>query len=61
MVDPEPRTSFLKNHAAERSEITQDGVEGPQGTQDSPLELYSTPRTMCRHPIHNGTGTCGAF
>ena len=61
MVDLEPRMSFSKNHAAERSEVTQGGVEGSQGTQDRPLELYSTPKTMCGYPIHNGTGTCGPF
>ena len=61
MVDPEPRISFSKNHVAGRNEVTQGGVEGTQGTQDPPLELYSTPETMCRHPIHNGTGACGAF
>ena len=53
--------SFSKNHAAEMSDITQGGVEGTQGTQHPPLELYSTPKTMGRHPIHNGTATCGAF
>ena len=61
MIDPEPRMSFSKNHAAEKSKVTEGGVEGTQGTQDPPLESCSTPKTMCRHPIHNGTGMCGAF
>ena len=61
MVDPERRMSFSKNHVADRSEVTQGGVEGTQGTQDPPLELYSTPKTMCRHPTHNGTGACALF
>ena len=61
MVDPEPRMSFSKHHAAERSEVTQVGVEGTQGTQNPPLDLYSTPKTMCRHLSHNGAGTYGAF
>ena len=53
--------SFPKNHAADNSKVTQGGVEETRGTQDPPLELCSTPKTMCCHPIHNGTGTCGAF
>ena len=53
--------SFSKNHAAEKSKVTQGGVEETQGTQDPPLELCSTPKTMCRHPIHNSTGTAALF
>ena len=60
MVDLEPRMIFQKT-TLQRSEVTQGGVEGTQGTRDPPLELYLTPKTMCRHPIHSGAGTCGAF
>ena len=59
MVDLEPRMSFQKL-ALQRGEVTQGGVEGTQGILDRPLDLYSTPKTMCRHPIHSGTGMCGA-
>ena len=45
----------------QRGEVTQGGVEGTQGTLDPPLEHYLTPKTTCCHPIHSGTGMCGAF
>ena len=60
-IDLDSRMSLRGSHAAERSEVTQNGGEGTQGTQDPPLELCSTPKTICRHPIQNGTGTCSAF
>ena len=60
-VNPEPRMSFSKHHAAEISKVTQGGVEESQGTQDPPLELCSTLKTMCRRCIHISTGTCGTF
>ena len=60
MVDLEPRMSFPK-FTLQRGEVTQDEVEGPLGTPDPPLELYSTPKTTCCHPSHSGTGMCGAF
>ena len=44
MVQPEPCMRFSKSHLAERSAVTQGGVEGAQGTPDPPLELYSIQR-----------------
>ena len=60
MVDLEPQMRFQK-FTLQRDEVTQDGVEENQGTLDPPLELYSTPKITCRHPIDSGTGMCGAF
>ena len=60
MVDLEPRMIFRK-FTLQRGEVTQVGVERIQGTLDPPLELYLTPTTTCCHPIHSGTGMCGAF
>ena len=37
--------SFSKHHAAEKSKVTQGGVEQTQGTQDPPLGLCLTPKT----------------
>ena len=59
MVDLEARVSFRK-FTLQRDEVTQGGVEGTEVTLDPPLEPYSTPKTMCGHPIHSGTGMCGA-
>ena len=60
MVDLEPRIRFGK-FTLQGGEVTQVGVEGTQGTLNSPLELYSTPKTTCRQPNHSGTGMCGTF
>ena len=60
MVGLEPRISF-QIFTLQRGEVTQGGVEGTKGTLDPPLNIFLAPRTTRRHPIHGGTGVCGAF